>query len=601
MMDLELSTHNHARGRLQRALLAVFVVAAAWQASVAQAVSIQQTFTLQPGWNAIYVELEPDNKDIDVVFSGVPVRSVWRWIPPEPGLDFVSDPAEGLLNVDGWYPYFPATEPESFLTSLFSIDANTAYLVNLQSTTPATLTITGKPMLERLRWNTGGFTLTGLPVAESGAPSFGEFFETSTAHAGQPVYKLGSGGVWQRVNSPFAEAVNSGEAYWIFTEGVSAYQGPLELDLSGSENLDFSNTGTERTVSLINNGSADVTVTVSRGTGEDMPLSYELRDPDTNEASYPDLPASLPIDVAAGSVEYFNLSTDRANFALPEYEQILEFSNGVGVRYRVVAAGTPVTVTPSLESVLAEDSTTKSGSRLKGLGVNPYAGLWLGSVFVTGVSEAQLAGVEPKQVSRPFPQKIIIHVDGNGAVRLLKEVIQMARPAVLAPAADDPANLEIVEQGNEVLITDDSLLPNFEGLTSRDGQGVGVRHSTTSYDFADQFLDVSGTFGPTGVLSVNLDLPAQFPTNPFKHRYHPDHDNLDAQFVNFQAEAFDVTRVIQLRFSVTDPEGTTPPDWGDSLMGGDYTETITGLHKNPIFLSGDFRITRITDVAVLNQ
>ncbi|MEM9234883.1 MAG: hypothetical protein AAGA69_11695, partial [Pseudomonadota bacterium] len=189
---------------------------------------------------------------------------------------------------------------------------------------------------------------------------------------------------------------------------------------------------------------------------------------------------------------------------------------------RLVVSGTPVTVSADFQSVIAEDTLlTKSALRLKGAGVDEYAGLWLGSIFVTGVSEAQLAGVTPLPVSRPFVQKLLIHVDANGQARLLKEVVQMAQPAVLAPVPDDPNNLEIIEPGREVLVTDDSLLPNFEGLSVRDGQGVGVRHSTTSYDFEDQFLDFAGAFNTAGVLSVTLDLPSEFPTNPFLHRYHP--------------------------------------------------------------------------------
>lgn len=589
------------RTRCPGALQIAAVVLALTFGPAALAASLQQTFTLQPGWNAIYVELEPDNKDIAAVFSGLPVRSVWRWIPPEPGLDFVSDPAEGLLNVDGWYGYFPATEPESFLTSLFSIDANTAYLVNLQSSSPVTLTVTGKPELKRLRWNPDGFTLTGLPVTETNPPTFGEFFETSTAHSGQAIYRLAAGGVWELVTSPFAQDIRSGEAYWIFTDKVSAYQGPMEIDLEGDVAINFGNSNTSRLITLVNNGTADTTVTVTRGAGDSLPLVYELRDPDTNEPSYPNVPASLPLPVTADGVTYFNLSVSRADFTLEQYEQVLEFSNGLGTRHRVVLSANPVTIAPTLESVLGDDTSAKSGLALKGSGIDPFAGLWMGSVFITGVSESQLAGTVPTPVSRPFVKKIIVHVDGNGQARLLKEVIQMASPAVLAPAADDPESLEIAEQGREVLITDDSLLPSFEGLSIRDGQGVGVRHSVTTYDFAGQFMDFSGTFGTSGILAVTLDLPSEYPTNPFKHRYHPDHDNLDPLFVNVQVEAFDLTRVIQLRFSPTDPEGTTPPDWGDSLMGGEYLETITGLHKNPIFVSGDFRISRISDVAVLNQ
>ena len=36
-------------------------------------------------------------------------------------------------------------------------------------------------------------------------------------------------------------------------------------------------------------------------------------------------------------------------------------------------------------------------------------------------------------------------------------------------------------------------------------------------------------------------------------------------------------------------------------VGGTFTETITGLHRNPIFASGTFRLRRASTVTVLNQ
>jgi hypothetical protein len=102
-------------------------------------------------------------------------------------------------------------------------------------------------------------------------------------------------------------------------------------------------------------------------------------------------------------------------------------------------------------------------------------------------------------------------------------------------------------------------------------------------------------------LSVSIVVGTELPTNPFLHRYHPDHDNKDAEFLNFRAEAYQVVRSVQLVFSTEDPLGREPPGWGDSIVGGAFSEAITGLHKNAIFTSGNFRLRRVSAVATLNQ
>ena len=57
---------------------------------------------------------------------------------------------------------------------------------------------------------------------------------------------------------------------------------------------------------------------------------------------------------------------------------------------------------------------------------------------------------------------------------------------------------------------------------------------------------------------------------------------------------------LELFFSATDPSGLDPPDWGDSVMGGSYQETLSGLHRNDIVVGGTFRLNRIADAPVLN-
>jgi len=92
-----------------------------------------------------------------------------------------------------------------------------------------------------------------------------------------------------------------------------------------------------------------------------------------------------------------------------------------------------------------------------------------------------------------------------------------------------------------------------------------------------------------------IEVPSDLPTNPFRHKYHPDHDNLDEQRREFVPEAYAVTRRIQLRFTQDDPERPTPsspnpPGWGYSVVGGVYRETLSGLHRRDITVEGTFRL-----------
>ena len=113
---------------------------------------------------------------------------------------------------------------------------------------------------------------------------------------------------------------------------------------------------------------------------------------------------------------------------------------------------------------------------------------------------------------------------------------------------------------------------------------------------------MSGSFG--GTLGVNLTVDYNDRLNPFKHRYHPDHDNLDSRYLTTLPEgqeSFTIGRAITLTFSATDPENLTTPGWGDTTMGGVYQETITGVHKSGVNVKGIFRLQRAVQAGGLNQ
>lgn len=558
----------------------------------AQGGTIEQVIELEPGWNAIHVRVAPDDRDIESVFSGLPVASVWRWIPDEAGAEFVEDPAEGLDNVDGWFAWFPEPRPEAFLSNLFRVDPNVAYLVELEGSESHEIVLEGQPRYRPIAWETDAFTLTGFTVDTGAAPTFEEYFSPSPAHESQPVYQLDPDGTWNEVDAA-STPIRDGEAYWIYTDGNSRYQGRTDLVLDQGDSLEFSAALTEVEFVLRNRSDMDSTFLIRRLNGDTLPLAYLNEDPETGEIGWPHLQDQLVVDAPANDDVSVGLSVLREDFSSSRMEQVLEITDEHGERILLHAGGN--TIQP-----LVEPSLAAGGGRDEHQPVS-YAGLWVGNIEVDAVSESQQGGVEPTPTRESFIQRVIIHVDSAGQARLLKDVIQMWEDGTTAPSSIDPDYDEVDEPGRYVLLTDKSLIALYTGAVNRGGRQVGLRYSTVGYDFPGNELDFTGDFEPGEQVNTTLVIDPELPTNPFLHRYHPDHDNLDAQFLNFEQEAYQVSRDMRLIFTEEDPMGREPPGWGDSILGGIYEGSLNGLHRNTIFTSGTFRLRRVSAVPVLNQ
>ncbi|MEM1080887.1 MAG: hypothetical protein AAGH65_04830, partial [Pseudomonadota bacterium] len=525
-------------------VLLLLATAPSW----AQTQTWEQVIELQPGWNSIYVQVTPEDNQLSTVFADLPIASVWRWIPTQAGARFIEDPAEGLENIEGWFAWFPEPRPEAFLSNLFRMDANTAYLVRLEGSQPATITISGRPEFIPLAWQTNAFTLTGLPVAETNPPTFAEFFERSGAHQGQPIYELDANGRWEVID-PANTAIDSNTAYWIFTDGNSAHQGKLGVVLDGGESLEFTAALEQTRLVLRNRSEQDGSFVVRRLGTAGMPLVFLNEDPDTGDIGWPSLSQSLFLDAPAGQDVFLNIGPARRDFTASRMEEVLEITDEFGERVLLHVGGN--TLQPFVAPAVRQGATAASEGAVmngRGTGSPSLAGLWLGEVEINAVSESQLAGVTPVEAPQTFSQRFIIHVDSAGQARLLKDVIQMWEEGTLVPSDEDPSFNEVEEPGRFVLITDTSLISLYTGAINRAGTSVGQRYSTVAYDFAGDTLAFEGDFSPTGQINTTLVIEPELPTNPFLHQFHPDHDNRDAQFLNFQQEAYQVVREIRLEF-----------------------------------------------------
>lgn len=557
---------------------------------VAQDGVFTQTYELQPGWNAIFVEMLPEPADMDAIFGGLPVESVWGFFPPIGQIDFVDDPAQGLDHLEGWRGWYPRPRPEALLSNLFGVEVNRAYLVKLDGNAPVTLRISGRPVNKPLRWVPDSFNLVGFQVDPAGPPTFGAFLAPSAAHAGQPIYRLAASGVWQLLPSSYSATIRPGEAYWVFTQGNSNYQGPLEVETGAFDGLEYSASLDEQRLIIKNRSQIDAAVRV-RQLASSTAIPFLRRTFNEDEKIvFEALPADSTYPTVPGQDLFLQLGVSRGALSADRSEQLLEITDLLGSR-RLVFAG----VTRTHPRAPLPGSLTVA---------NEWAGLWVGEVSVNKVSQS-LAGdgdvTTPKKVGAAFSFRILLHVDASGQVRLLKEVTQMWKDGTTRP---DPANpgFNVVDvPGRFVLITDPALVPSYEGAVQRDGVPVGLRVSTVAYDFAGHSQAMTGQVNPSGQLRVEFSMPAEAATNPYQHRYHPDHDNLDAQFLNPLVEAFDIDRSWTLEFSPTHPDGRPGPAWGSSELGGIFKEEVAGMHRNLIYTEGLFRLTRVAATPQLNH
>ncbi|HMP96249.1 MAG TPA: hypothetical protein PKA51_04960 [Kiritimatiellia bacterium] len=183
-------------------------------------------------------------------------------------------------------------------------------------------------------------------------------------------------------------------------------------------------------------------------------------------------------------------------------------------------------------------------------------------------------------------------------------------PAIAAFAAADAA---IQERAINPLYTPLSLysaakLASVKALES--AYRTAARVMRTELPLAGEFAPGSGDttpiadlaqpsdLGPPGLTGL-IYLPASHPTNPFRHRRHPDHTT-----------GYNIQRVIRFDFDGVAGDALEPAGFGVDKISGIYREEIFGLHKplgpepdaNPIGLrtEGRFQLTRISLIDALN-
>ncbi|MFM1748111.1 MAG: hypothetical protein RLZZ188_1777 [Verrucomicrobiota bacterium] len=181
----------------------------------------------------------------------------------------------------------------------------------------------------------------------------------------------------------------------------------------------------------------------------------------------------------------------------------------------------------------------------------------------------------PGKVAASMSVPLLLHRDASGVSRLVQQVF-------------------VVSQTSSVLLASaENLLPSGVKPTGR--------MSVVSLPAGTIRTASSGSIGRSGSVVFEVLLDYNSDSNPFVHRFHPDHDNLDARFetaLPVGRESLTVKRTVTFQF-VSSVAGISDPAWGSTMLGGTYTEVVEGLRSVPITISGNFLINRVSDTASL--
>ncbi|MGC9329739.1 MAG: hypothetical protein ACP5I1_19045, partial [Candidatus Hinthialibacter sp.] len=360
-----------------------------FMARFSEAQWVEQTISLQQGWNAVFLEVEPYPKDCQILFQDMPLKSVWYYDQRFSSVQFILDPSEITPNDPQWYCYFPADRSESIATNLYTLDAGKAYLIEMEQ--PYTWSVTGKPLYYQQNWNPDSYNLVGFHVDPQNPPSFTTWFTTSAAHQPLDIWTLNADQSWAPITGD--SSIEAGKAYWVMCRGNSHYQGPVEIRLLEGRELRYERDYVERFIEVRANGVGAKNIVIEEIPSEPVPLPVPTDDPvklvpvagdvplkyygmrtvgNQKQFSLFDLPATIEFENGEAAPQEVRLTIDRSQLAPYTgagdalYQNLLVIRDGQGFR-RIIGVSSRSRYIPK---------TPAAKVRTRQVDPDPFAGLW---------------------------------------------------------------------------------------------------------------------------------------------------------------------------------------------------------------------------------
>jgi hypothetical protein len=541
-----------------------------------------KTYSLAAGWNGIWLHGDASYTTVAELFaSNTNITEVWRWNPNPAQIQFSSSPSTPTTNSDEWTVWKRDDATDQVLQRMV---ASSAYLIN-NAGSATTVTIKQQASSPANTWLISGANFMGFPSAGTSStwPILSNYFASfiNGSNTGLPsgtkVYKYVGGALsgsnpLQVVNT--TERLDPDKAYWINLATVSSFTGAIEYEVPGSGGLLFGRTASALTVGVTNRSTSSVTLTISLDgseaapTGQSaisgaVPLTKRVFNSTTNSYDETAVPATgsspaYTVTVAAGGRANLDFGVNRASLSTTSsdfYASILRIKDSAGL----TDVRLPVSVQPATA-----------------------AGLWIGQVNVSQVVSTQQGS--GSNTSRAYPLYILMHLDTAGNARLLRQAFSGR-----LVTTSNPLGLAVSEARVLGGAASDVKPMRFYMPMMPEGSPTILASTTPA------------TFSSGSSVLWNITHDYRDPVNPFVHTYHPDHDNLDARFsatpLAAGQESYTIVRACTFSFTSSPPDRSTVTGWGTTVLGGNYSETLTGLNKVPLTVSGTFAMRRISEIA----
>jgi hypothetical protein len=538
------------------------------------------TYTLNGGWNGIHLHGDASHVLVENLIPNANVQEVWVWVPNTDQIMFTGSPGEPTPGTPQWKVWRRATPLTNDFTSL---TGPCACLVKCAGTAGTTYTvpITYKAVPPRASWVRNGANLLGFPSRLNGStyPIFTSYFATFPAAtaANVKIYKYIGGDLSatnpQQIFSTASERVDRLRAYWFDVDVVGNFVTPVEMELSQLAGLVFGSTGSTITLTLRNRGTSSNTVTLAPTASGAAPVGQPsiagsvpltLRSLNTTTLAFDYTPVTAPIvrTLAAGATVELVFGVNRGDAAM-----LAQVANPNAFFASLLRVTDSANLMDAYLPVSAQNA--------------PLSGLWVGDATVTNVqSTVPGSGTTTKDA---YTLRYLLHIDGMGQARLLSQVFM----GVLQ--STDATGLTSREIG----------LKATEKATAR---RMSVSHLPPNLVVGSIGTGNAGSASLGGTLTRRVTLSYNDGVNPFVHAYHPDHDNKDARFATLLPdgkESWTLRRDVSFTFSTTPVAGADAGTWGVTQLGGNYSETLTGAHKQPLTVTGSFILRRASDISTL--
>lgn len=312
-------------GRCRRCAASVSVLM--WASVPTSGQLVEESFSLQRGWNSVFLEVDPIPERANDLFASEPFEAVWTPADPAsingPPLDCLGpdDPDCAPAGGSAWRVWIPTAADGTcdentdmceggpnagnacandqdcavdaagralrLAVSLHAVRGGRAYLIKAERA--AIWTVVGKPNSLRTRWQ-AGFNFTGFHVDPESPPSFSAYLAPSPVHTNAAVFQKPltqeeqPNGELHQVN-PDTPIVPS-RAYWVTANADHVYDGPLSIDRLTLGGIDFQR----------NQARHSITVENEAGVQREVSIQFFTQDP------APSIPEGFPLD--AGEVPF---------------------------------------------------------------------------------------------------------------------------------------------------------------------------------------------------------------------------------------------------------------------------------------------------------